>query len=201
MSGPGRDMGGEQPGSSAGETPDSCDRCLEECSGDGEADDKVRHVTLLLVFEVIDMSGPGRDVGGEQPGSSAGETPDGYGRSLGECGGDGEAYDKVMRGTFNLINNLPSADISKPNNRLVAGADSSKPTTGLWPLAPRLWPLAPRASDPHHSLLLMSFLQATRMMAIRGGSLVDVTDKLALISHEETIACGLVQEDLMLQVR
>eukprot|EP00798_Chlamydomonas_sp_ICE-L_P000501 gene502-1908_t len=49
---PGRDEGGEQPGSSAGKTLDGYGRSLEECSGDGEADDKVRHVTLLLGFEL-----------------------------------------------------------------------------------------------------------------------------------------------------
>lgn len=71
-------------------------------------------------------------------------------------------------------------------------AGSLPPTTGLWPLHSS-------PSHAHHSLLVASFLGASRVLTL-GNTLSDVSDELGLCVEEETVAAGVGHDRVMVQV-
>lgn len=83
------------------------------------------------------------------------------------------------------------------NSTLVTSLMKCPP--GLYPAATGLWAVPSSFSDPHHSLLVFSYLEASRALAL-SLPLQDVTDVLGVSACEATLECALVQEQLMVQV-
>ncbi|KAL8142871.1 hypothetical protein V2J09_015903 [Rumex salicifolius] len=76
--------------------------------------------------------------------------------------------------------------------RLLRTAAIYQGITGTWTLRTRL-------VDPHHSFLVLSFVEETRVLSV-GLSFSDVTDSVGFLPDVCTLACGLVDDNLLVQI-
>ncbi|CAN1277829.1 Spliceosome-associated protein 130 B [Linum perenne] len=61
------------------------------------------------------------------------------------------------------------------------------------------WSVRMRLSDLHHSFLVLSFVEETRVLSV-GVSFTDVTDSVGFLPDVSTLACGLVNDGLLVQI-
>ncbi|XP_073525723.1 uncharacterized protein [Phyllobates terribilis] len=76
--------------------------------------------------------------------------------------------------------------------RLLKTADIYQGITGTWTVKTRF-------TDPHHSFLVLSFVEETRVLSV-GLSFSDVTDSVGFLPDVCTLACGLVDDNLLVQI-
>ncbi|GAB2295437.1 hypothetical protein Dimus_029604 [Dionaea muscipula] len=76
--------------------------------------------------------------------------------------------------------------------RLVRTAPMYQGVTGTWTIRMRLM-------DTHHSFLVLSFVEQTRVLSV-GLSFSDVTDSVGFQSDACTLACGLLDDGLLVQI-
>uniref|UniRef100_A0A7C9EGM7 Cleavage/polyadenylation specificity factor A subunit N-terminal domain-containing protein n=1 Tax=Opuntia streptacantha TaxID=393608 RepID=A0A7C9EGM7_OPUST len=62
-----------------------------------------------------------------------------------------------------------------------------------------IWTLKMRMSDPYHSFLVLSFVEETRVLSV-GVNFTDVTDSVGFQPDVSTLACGLVDDGLLVQI-
>ncbi|XP_028226160.1 splicing factor 3B subunit 3-like isoform X1 [Glycine soja] len=61
------------------------------------------------------------------------------------------------------------------------------------------WTVRMRVTDSHHSFLVLSFVEETRILSV-GLSFTDVTDSVGFQPNVCTLACGLVTDGLLVQI-
>ncbi|XP_044508499.1 splicing factor 3B subunit 3 isoform X3 [Mangifera indica] len=61
------------------------------------------------------------------------------------------------------------------------------------------WTLRMKVTDPYHSFLVLSFVEETRVLSV-GLSFSDVTDSVGFRPDVCTLACGLVNDGLLIQI-
>lgn len=61
------------------------------------------------------------------------------------------------------------------------------------------WTVRMKVTDPHHSFLVLSFVEETRVLSV-GLSFTDVTDSVGFQPDVCTLACGLVSDGLLVQI-
>lgn len=62
-----------------------------------------------------------------------------------------------------------------------------------------IWTLKMRMSDPYHSFLVLSFVEETRVLSV-GVNFTDVSDSVGFQPDVCTLACGLVDDGLLVQI-
>uniref|UniRef100_A0A1D1Y3V3 Splicing factor 3B subunit 3 n=2 Tax=Anthurium amnicola TaxID=1678845 RepID=A0A1D1Y3V3_9ARAE len=76
--------------------------------------------------------------------------------------------------------------------RLLTTAPIYKGITGTWTLRMK-------ESDSHHSFLVLSFVEGTRVLSV-GLSFIDVSDSVGFQTDVCTLACGLLADGLLVQI-
>ncbi|GMH18745.1 hypothetical protein Nepgr_020586 [Nepenthes gracilis] len=76
--------------------------------------------------------------------------------------------------------------------RLVRTAPTYQGITGTWTMKMKLM-------DSYHSFLVLSFVEETRVLSV-GLSFTDVTDSVGFLSDVCTLACGLLDDGLLVQI-
>ncbi|CAN0927524.1 Spliceosome-associated protein 130 B [Linum grandiflorum] len=95
------------------------------------------------------------------------------------CGAAPEGSLRIIRNGINV-------------ERLLKTAPTYQGIIGTWSVRIRL-------SDLHHSFLVLSFVEETRVLSV-GVSFTDVTDTVGFLPDVSTLACGLVTDGLLVQV-
>ncbi|TYK25370.1 pre-mRNA-splicing factor RSE1 [Cucumis melo var. makuwa] len=62
-----------------------------------------------------------------------------------------------------------------------------------------IWTIKMKLSDAYHSYLVLSFVEETRVLSV-GLSFIDVTDSVGFQSDTCTLACGLLDDGLLVQI-
>ncbi|KGN59264.1 splicing factor 3B subunit 3-like isoform X1 [Cucumis sativus] len=62
-----------------------------------------------------------------------------------------------------------------------------------------IWTIKMKRSDTYHSYLVLSFVEETRVLSV-GLSFIDVTDSVGFQSDTCTLACGLLDDGLVIQI-
>ncbi|KAK6945421.1 Cleavage/polyadenylation specificity factor, A subunit, N-terminal [Dillenia turbinata] len=72
-------------------------------------------------------------------------------------------------------------------------------TASIYPGITNTWAVRMKVFDIHHSFLVLSFVEETRVLSV-GLSFTDVTDSIGFLPDVCTLACGLISDGLLVQI-